>query len=858
MKRVWLLPLSVGLVLSMMTYFAWELACNSVNHQGQVKFENQIREIRHQMANHISSAVDALYGAQGLFAASKSVERDEWAAYTKSLRLKERYPGVVALGFSERVPAEEKEAFIQAVRADVSMRPEGYPDFTIHPETEAPEYIVGKYTEPFEITGRSIGFDLNTEPERRAAFEQARDTGEATASPILPLFTNQPTEKGLVIFLPVYKKKMDSSTTKARRENFMGLVAAAIDAKTLSEQASEKYNQTDNIYCRIRARGAGNSPVLIYQSPQLSDDSTRTSANFSEKLSMPVCDQIWYLEFYSGPGFSLEFTEKIFPWFVLFGGLLISILVAATLYLLSTANARSVYLANTMTKELRETQERTRLIIDTAMDAVMLMNEEGLVIDWSSQAETIFGWTAKEAIGRRLSDLIIPSFYRNAHEEGLKRFLATGVGLVINRRIEMTGLRKNGTEVPVELSMTPFKQRGKYIFSIFLRDIMNKKKLESQLLQSQKMEMMGTLAGGIAHDLNNQLTPVIGYLDLVIADIPPENTNRELLQEVRKSAKRCAEMIQRIKDVSKPSAHTKDIFKIQKTFNELSKLLLSIIPSTIKKEMICDENIWPIFGNENEIETVLINLCANSRDAMMDSDGTLSIRASNKELSEDQTHRGFKPGPYICIQVSDTGVGIAQEDIDRIFEPFFSKKNKEKGTGLGLTMVANIVSSHGGWIDVDSTPGQGTVFSIYIPARPGQQEKQEPEVSTNLAGCNGTELILFADDEENVRKLGKSFLEKLSYHAIFACDGEEAIQIYTKRWKEIGGVVLDLTMPKITGRQTLKNIREINPKAKIVVQSGYTSEGESDEFLKLGAAAYLHKPYTLVSFAKTLRTALDS
>ncbi len=395
-------------------------------------------------------------------------------------------------------------------------------------------------------------------------------------------------------------------------------------------------------------------------------------------------------------------------------------------------------------------------------------------------------------------------------------------------------------------------------FTGYCVDIHERKLLEAQLMQSQKMETVGTLAGGIAHDLNNQLTPLSGYIDLLLKDADPADPKRELLEEATQAARRCAEVVQRLMGFSRPSTQKKDWMRLSGILGELNNLFPKFLPKTIATEVKFDADIWPVMGNDTELQTVFMNLAANARDAMPEG-GRLAIEAKNTALDADKVRDGYKPGFYVHAAVADSGKGMTPDVVQKIFEPFFTTKKKGQGTGLGLAMVFRVLKDHGGWIDVDSVPGRGTTFNIYLPADPKAVPGGASPSSDSRAEAlpRGTETVLFADDEEPLRNLGKVFLERLGYKPIFAVDGEEAVRIYKEKVPEIGAVIMDMTMPKLTGTQVLKNILEINPKAIVIVASGYTAEGSAKELMELGASDYLAKPYTIHSLSQALRKALD-
>lgn len=383
--------------------------------------------------------------------------------------------------------------------------------------------------------------------------------------------------------------------------------------------------------------------------------------------------------------------------------------------------------------------------------------------------------------------------------------------------------------------------------AVLKKEIAERKKVEGQLLQSQKMETVGTLAGGIAHDLNNQLTPVRGYLDLILQQTGSNSPDYSYLLEASQAATRCTEVIGRLMNFSRSSSQEKNLLSVQAILEEVKTLLSKFLSKSILVKVAYPADIWPVFGNDTEIDTIFMNLAANARDAMREG-GDLSIEAQNIQIH----------GPHVVFSVKDSGGGMPESVMDKIFEPFFTTKEKGEGTGLGLAMVFKIVKDHQGWIEVSSVIGKGTCFQIYMPAKPGAQvplkETQKGLIPPNLLGHG--EKILFVEDEESIRNMGRAFLERLGYEVLLACDGQEAFKIYQEKPTEVDAVIMDMAMPKQGGKITLMKMIELNPSVKIILASGYTSDGLPQDLIKLGAVAFLHKPYTVVPLARILKKIL--
>lgn len=545
------------------------------------------------------------------------------------------------------------------------------------------------------------------------------------------------------------------------------------------------------------------------------------------------------------------------PWVILFIGILISFLIFIVLYNLSSSQIHGEALARQMTKHLRESEERFRQLAEN-IDEVFWLSDPltGEMLYVSKAYEKIWGQSVQSVYFKP------KSFLESVHTEDSARVqkLLNAEETKTSFDMEYRIIRPDSTIRWIRNRSFPIRNAGGEIYRVagVAQDITEKMKTEAQLLQSQKMETVGTLAGGVAHDLNNQLTPVRGYLDMVLKELPADHPVQPLLKEANMSAARCAEIIHRLLTYSRPSSHHKKPLALERLFKEIQDLLTKVLPSTIEIVVSCPPGIWVVEGNETELQTVLMNLATNARDALREG-GRFTMQAANITLERPQVKNDLVDLHYVLVTVQDTGMGIPSENLHRIFEPFFSTKEKGRGTGLGLAMVFKIIQDHGGWIEVSSILGKGTTFQIYLPAKINHEVVQMPKIESPLSHVMGNgETVLFADDEEAIRNLGRVFLEKLNYKAVLAVDGEDALSTYQKSVSTINVVLMDMTMPKMTGKQTLEKILSVNPKAKVVIMSGYTAEGLPEELITSGAASFLQKPYTLVSLGDVLKKVLSS
>jgi|GEM_PF-384753 len=512
-----------------------------------------------------------------------------------------------------------------------------------------------------------------------------------------------------------------------------------------------------------------------------------------------------------------------------------------------------------MHASLQESEERYRSIVANFPGVVYrcAFDEHWTMEYMSPHIEKILGYSSAEFMeGRRAFASVI----HPADTAAVERDILAAVREKIPYTIEYRAIAADGDIRWIwEKGQASFAEDGsvRWLDGAML-DVTENKKLETHVQQAQKMDTVGTLAGGIAHDLNNQLTPALGYLDLLQKQLGETHPAYALLADARFSTERCVQVVQRLLDFSHESSTRKMSIDVPHMMTDLKMLLDRVLPATIRVETYCGPALRAAYGNDSELQSALMNLAINARDAMPHG-GTLAMRVENVNVESPPT--GTRSGAYVRFTVRDTGCGMTPEVRAKVYEPFFTTKRKGQGTGLGLSMVFKSVRDHGGWIELDSEPGQGTTFRAFIPAAGTEPSAQAaapqalPAAGGTLPG--GSETVLFADDEEPLRRLGKTFLERLGYKVYVACDGEEAVRLYREHIKEIAAVVLDMTMPKMSGRQAFRKILEINPAARVILASGYTQEGTPEELVREGAAGFLPKPFTIYPLATSLRKALD-
>jgi signal transduction histidine kinase/CheY-like chemotaxis protein len=422
---------------------------------------------------------------------------------------------------------------------------------------------------------------------------------------------------------------------------------------------------------------------------------------------------------------------------------------------------------------------------------------------------------------------------------------------------EVRQIRRDGAEIIVASRWTLVRDEKGQPNSILVinTDITEKKRMESQFLRAQRMESIGTLAGGIAHDLNNVLSPILMAVDMLQLKTTDE-ASRKWLDVLRTNTERGGNMVRQVLSFARGVEGERVALQPKHLIKEIVKILRETLPKSIEINFQIPKDLWIISADATQIHQVLMNLCVNARDAMPEG-GSISITAENVFLDENyaRMHLEAKPGRFVMISVSDTGPGMPAEVQSRIFEPFFTTKEMTKGTGLGLSTALTIVKSHGGFINVYSELHKGSQFTLYLPALDTPGSLDAAALQTDLPLGNG-ELILVVDDEESIREITRGTLETFGYKVLTASDGTEALAFYADKKNEIAVVLTDMVMPFMDGPATIRALQRMNPKVRIIAASGLGAGQHAGEGVLEGVAVFLNKPYTAEKLLKTLAQVL--
>ncbi len=508
--------------------------------------------------------------------------------------------------------------------------------------------------------------------------------------------------------------------------------------------------------------------------------------------------------------------------------------------------AVSNIVANAVRRQ-REEEARARLaaVLESSEDAIISHSLDGVVETWNRGAEHVYGYSAAEIIGRSIS-VLLPA--DRIHEESsILEIIRRGEAV---QALETVRVRKDGTNIHVSLTISPIRDLAGNVIAASHsgRDISERKRVEEHLQQTQKLESLGILAGGIAHDFNNLLTGILGNASLIAEDLPQHSTVRGLAESVIQAAERAAHLTRQMLAYSGRGRFLIQPMNCSEQVREITPLISASIPKNVQVRLALDDDLPPIEADTGQFQQLVMNLVINGAEAVGNSPGAVTVSTGLEDLSAQAIAgmtfaEGLKPGRYVSLEVRDTGCGMDAATLARIFDPFFT--TKFTGRGLGLAAVLGIVRGHGGAVNVRSSPGRGTTFQVLLPVASGKAVAKRAAAAP-VSG--GAATILVVDDEELVRRSARMALERYGYHVLLAEDGKRAVEVLEKPEFEISAVLLDMTMPGMSGEQTFQAIRDIRPALPVIASSGY-SEAEAMARFGHGIAGFVQKPYTAATLA---------
>ena len=514
-------------------------------------------------------------------------------------------------------------------------------------------------------------------------------------------------------------------------------------------------------------------------------------------------------------------------------------------------------LATTIEMALYRHQAERRIreqaaLLDNASDAIITCDVEWRIVSWNRGAERMYGWQAAEVLDKAVG-LLDPDDSASAVQKAHKALRHDG-----KWEGEARHLTRDGRELLVLARQSVFEDQAGHPRAILMltTDITEKRAAEERLYQTQRLESIGNLASGVAHDLNNALAPILIGAQLLKMEYPNDSSLTEMIET---SAQRGANLVRQLLNFARGMEGDRICLQPVHLLKEMETMMRGTFPKNVRIVTNWDQDLPNVTGDSTQLHQILLNFCVNARDAMPDG-GTLTLEARHVEVDSPfaQTIRGASPGKYVTLQVSDTGTGIPPEILDRIFDPFFTTKSPGQGTGLGLSTVAGIIKGHGGFLQVDSETGKGSTFTAYLPADGAEADATPPAINGEVKFRGEGQTVMLVDDEAGLRDIGRHVLRRMNLVPVVAADGTEGLILATEHRTDLRAIIVDMHMPHLDGLGFVRKIRPLLPNIPIVVASGGASPNDVKEFDALGVKAYLDKPFTEGALATVLKDLLST
>jgi PAS domain S-box-containing protein len=840
----------VVLAVSLASTGVWYYILQS---QGQDRarsdFESEARQTVSGMREEMLGFEEVIQAGAGLISASDSVSRQEWQRFVERLELPSAYPAIETVSYAERISIGEIPDLQRRMTAI------GNTDFAIWPPGTHDEYVVNTLIEPSGgVSQRALGFDLTTEPTRLRAMEQSRDTASVVLSDRLTLVIDQTPQPrpGFLLFAPVYRHDVEAKTVEGRRTSLTGYVTAAFHLDEVVNDVLRDRTLPLGVSIWDANQKAAVTPVYANARGEETLAHPNT-ATLTTDIPFSLSGQNWTVRFSVGRP-TTSALQGTRPLLALAAGVPLSLLLFGIAWSETNLRGRATKLAGQMTAAVRKQAQ----LLDLTHDTVILRDRENVIRYWNRAARDAYGFSADEAMGRTVDELLktrYPAPLESVWEEVTRTGRWEG---------ELIHTRRDGTEMIVASRWAVQRRADGQIESILEtnNDITerrhaeeDRRRLEASLLQAQKLEAMGTLAGGVAHDFNNILGAVLGYGELAQNAAPAGSALRRYVDSMMSAGQRAKSLVERILAFSRSGVGPRTAVHVQSVATEALEILTASLPDHIHLATQLHADDAAVIGDPTQIHQVVLNLCTNAVHAMKVSGGTLGVKLDCVTLDAPTPMMTgtLAPGEYVRLVVSDTGAGIEPALHRRIFDPFFTTKGVGVGTGLGLSLVHGIVTDLGGGVDMTSEIARGTTFTIYMP-RHGYVDPAivEPE---RVAYGDG-EAILVVDDEEMLVRLAEEMIAGLGYEAIGFTSPIEALQAFRSDPERFSAVLSDETMPGMTGSQLAEKIAAIRPDVAIILMSGYAGPTLAARAHAAGARDVLAKPLQAADIARALANAL--
>jgi PAS domain S-box-containing protein len=856
-----LLSGTIFFILLGITYVLWSTAQLSAKKNLQNDFASQVQEMTDVIVQRMAAYEQVLLGTKGFLTSSEEVTRSEFRSYIDSLQLEELFPGIQGVGLAEIVDKDELERHIAAIRS------QGFPDYTIRPYTERDAYTSITLIEPFnEMNQRALGYDMFSDLTRRKAMERARDTGNASLSGAVTLVQESDAESqpGFLMYVPVYKKTAVLDSIDARRANIIGWVYAPFRMHDFME-----------------GLGGDRSPDLqltIYDGETFAADQCiygcgRTdfkTSLFKTSTNIDIAGHTWTMDFVSTSRFQQRAASER-PKFIATSGIALSLLLAFLVWLLTTGTNRAYALALEMTRQLNESEFRWKYALEGAGDGVWDWDLEHNITKFSKRWKQMLGYEDTEIANNpeEWERLIHPE--EKAHVLKAWETFAEGEGQVYSDEYRMHCKDGSWKWIHSRGAAVNRDGRGRVLRAIGTHsDISARKEAERQELErtralneardslrhAQKLEAVGKLTGGVAHDFNNVLQIISGNIQLLQFMLAGNEEVESRLTGMLNAVDRGSKLSSQLLAFARRQPLQPAVLNLNTTLQNMDDLLHRALGPSIDLQVKVCENLWNTFADPSQLENVILNMVINARDAMPKG-GRLLIEMDNTVLQSKFANlpQEIVPGDYVLLSICDTGTGMSADTLEQVFEPFFTTKPAGEGTGLGLSMAYGFVKQSDGHIQIESAQGKGTTIRIYLP-RSLEKETVRPARKANLI-TGGNETILVVEDDMDVQTTVLGVLKTLGYTVLAAENADRALEIL-KSGIAIDMLFTDVVMPgHLSAPDLAKQARQIMPGIAVLFTSGYTrnalvSGGRLEEGVQL-----LSKPYTRDQLAERIRQVLQ-
>ncbi len=895
LRRAVVVRIIIFTSLLLSTFATAFFAKNHIDQSAQENFTHLSEEISFRIEKKTLLCESLIRGARGFFNASDKVLRGEFQTYFNDLNLS-RFSGVLNLRFFKRVLAEEKQAFVERARSEAKDEADPFANYSIYSEKPKDEYMPLVYLEPLESDHDLLGYDLSQVPERWQAMQHTRDSGKITVSD--PFTTPIPGElkrPSLAFFGATYQKGMPNETVEDRRKFLSGFVALPIDLSAMLEDVAFLIRDQNVLVEIFNADKVSPAHLLYSNALDLDSSVSYKKERFCKEKVIYVAGRPWLIHIDAPDSFGKTVVGTWAPIFVLLGGALFSYLFANFVYILMTQKGlaekraqelfesfsaaelqkiRALEQAESLKEFNRElakrVAERTVILeasnhqllfqqhaLNATFNGIMISDVNGNII-WANEAiSQLTGYSAEELKGQN------PRVLKSGKQD--ETFYKNLWGTITAGKVwrgELVNKRKDGSFYMERMTITPIRDRDGKIsnFVAVKEDVTSQKNVEDQFRQSQKMEVVGQLAGGVAHDFNNLLTVINGYSEILEKRFAQDEKTHAQILAIKQAGQRAAVLTGQLLAMGRRSVASVKFFDLNQTIKESYKILERLLPANVSLEFSFNPEIGLIRGDENQVNQVILNLVVNARDAMAEGGkikiqtGLASVNHANAEF-----YAGMRLGDYMFFSVADTGCGMTEEVKKRIFEPFFTTKEKGKGTGLGLSTCYGIMKQHGGFIRLESEVGKGTTFFAYFPKAEPQQEdtRESASAGSSVALRGGGESILVVEDEAGVRGLIVTSLQAQGYQVSEAENGEVAKKMLGQN-KRCDLILSDVMMPVMDGKKLYEFVAENMPEIKFVFMSGYASNEAFRKEIDSNQLPFIQKPFQAQDLLLKIRQVLDA